>query len=65
MPKCERARCGFEGPVEDFKGSLDFYHDMQCPKCHTSAIDTTDVFDEWAKVYGYGKNNTLVTNGGG
>ena len=65
MPRCKK--CSFQGPIEDFKACRSVYHDMSCPECHTTAVDTTDVFDAWAadgKTYGYGKNNVLNTSKG-
>lgn len=61
MPECKM--CGFKGNADEFKAAFDAYHDMKCPVCDTTAVDTTDVSEEWAKngkVYSFGKNNVLV-----
>ena len=65
MPKCNRPDCGFEGQPSTFKGSPSLYHDFVCPKCGTTDIDTTDVYEawlDWGKTYSYGKGNTLDTS---
>jgi len=48
--------CGFTGTPESFPPALSVYHDMKCPKCGTTNLDTSKVeFDG----YGYGDDNTL------
>lgn len=64
MPRCtlDPERCTFEGTADEFKGSMGVYHDMRCPKCGTTHIDTSDVNAKWAaegRDYGYGDNNVL------
>lgn len=66
MPKCQREDCGFEGSADDFHPCFGVYHDMRCPECGTTEVDTEDIFEEWAtegRKYGYGKHNTLDTKG--
>lgn len=57
MPKCKG--CGFCGEPGDFDPCASAYHDFRCPKCGTTAIDTSDM----GKDYGYGDNNVLNTSG--
>lgn len=66
MPKCEMEDCGYVGTTKEFADAGQehptVYHDLRCPKCYTTAVDSSDTFTEWAsqgKVYGYGRNNTL------
>lgn len=63
MPRCDRAGCGHQGPADGFKPAIGVYHDMHCPKCGTTQVDTTDIFEEWAargEHYAYGKHNVLI-----
>ena len=60
--KCLRPGCGFEGPVEEFPGCLTSYHDMCCPKCGTTRVDTSNINLDWKQrgmIYGYGDHNSL------
>lgn len=60
---CRCNGCGFEAEADDFDACMSAYHDMRCPKCGTTDIDTTGIFEAWAargKRYGFGKNNSLV-----
>lgn len=43
MPRCRMKDCGYEGPVENFLAALSIYHDLCCPKCGTTSIDTSDI----------------------
>lgn len=56
-------QCGFTAPPEEFDASMSAYHDLKCPKCGTTAVDTSNVKKDWEKrhdCYGFGNNNTLV-----
>lgn len=55
MPKCKQ--CNFENHPNRF-GVAEGKHDLACPQCGTTSIDTTDINVEW---YGYGNNNTQQT----
>jgi phage FluMu protein Com len=48
--KCNR--CNFEGTPNEFEASFSVYHDVKCPKCGTTNIDTSDI-----RNYDYGENN--------
>src|SRR3989344_8034425 len=53
--------CGHEGPPEEFPPTMSPYHDFRCPKCGTTAINTSELNKEWAaqgKTYGYGDHNS-------
>lgn len=55
--------CGWSGPPEKCKPSMSPYHDFQCPKCGTTALDTSELNAAWAKDgnrYGYGDRNFLI-----
>jgi len=54
--------CGFSDHPDNFKGCLTAYHDLRCPKCSTTDIDTSKVNEAWkarGEVYGYGDHNCL------
>lgn len=36
-PRCEE--CGFSASPDEFEASLSAYHDLRCPRCHTTNID--------------------------
>lgn len=60
--KC--GRCEWEGPPEKCKASMNPYHDMYCPECGTSNLDTSELNAEWrlqGRKYGYGDGNVLNT----
>lgn len=57
MPRCNQ--CGFQGDPSEFDPCLSPYHDLRCPKCGTTNIDTSDQGEE----YGYGKSNFLRPEG--
>lgn len=62
MPICRRDGCGYKGDADTFKGGGSVYHDLYCPKCGTSNLDTSDINAQWkaeGKVYGYGDHNVL------
>lgn len=51
-------RCGFSGNANRFAASLSAYHDLRCPRCGTTYINTK-LESENITGYGYGNNNTL------
>jgi hypothetical protein len=51
MPKCNQ--CKYEGGPDTFDPSMSLYHDLKCPKCGTTNVDTEDMGED----YGYGKSN--------
>ncbi len=55
MPTCKQ--CHFAGEPSEFDAALTVYHDFQCPKCGTTAIDTKDVAGQG---YSYGEHNTFI-----
>jgi len=57
--KCLRPGCGYEGAVSKFKMAPSPYHDMRCPECGTTHVDTSEIKAKLGDEYGYGKNNTL------
>lgn len=60
--KCLRKRCGHEGPVEEFPSAASCYHDLCCPKCGTTNLDTSALNQDWAsrgQAYIYGDTNVL------
>lgn len=59
MPRCKRKHCEFTGAASEFEPSLSPYHDLKCPKCGTTAVDTGDMGEE----YGYGDSNFLRADG--
>lgn len=50
--------CSFSGNANQFAASLSAYHDLRCPRCGTTDINTK-LENENIKGYGYGDNNTL------
>ena len=59
MVRCLREDCGHEGPVIDFPPAMtSVYHDLRCPECGTTNLDTTDL-DKGIPDYCYGDNNFL------
>jgi hypothetical protein len=60
---CEE--CSWKGSPDDCGTSSSVYHDLTCPKCGTSNLDTSDLrkeFESQGRKYGYGDHNTLETN---
>lgn len=56
--------CGFTAKGEDFDPCISPYHDLRCPKCGTTHIDTATDNKDWDKEgfeYGYGNDNFLKT----
>lgn len=65
MPICKCSASGFEGDPYSFPATRTAYHDMRCPECGSTNIDTSDINQEWARQgrrYGYGDNNVLDTS---
>lgn len=61
IAKC--TKCGYSAHPDRFNTSFTPYHDLKCPKCGTTEIDTTLIKKAWSRdglVYHYGENNTLV-----
>ncbi len=59
--KCNQ--CHWAGPTEECKPCSNVYHDMYCPECGTSNLDTSDFNREWkegGRAYGYGDDNVLI-----
>ena len=55
--------CGFKENDNCFKESSSPYHDLMCPKCGTTDLDTSELYFEWGKfnrLYGFGKDNTIL-----
>ena len=57
--RCLRPGCGFEGLVSKFKMAASPYHDMRCPECGTTHVDTSKIKEKLGDEYGYGTNNFL------
>lgn len=58
--KCNQ--CGFSADVSKFKDVMSIYHDMGCPRCGTTNIDTSEINLAWkneGREYGYGDDNFL------
>lgn len=62
--KCQREGCGYEGHPDTFGGCMTPYHDLRCPKCGTTNVDTSEILKE-DPIYGYGENNCLKMPGTG
>lgn len=61
---CKCIMCDFEGTPGEFPPAMSPYHDIRCPKCGTTAIDTTALSESWkedGRKYGYGDGNVLDT----
>jgi len=59
--KCNQ--CGWQGDAADCEPASSPYHDLLCPECGTSNLDTTGLRESWARSgneYGYGDNNFLI-----
>ena len=56
--KCET--CGWKGKPSQAEGSVSAYHDMICPECRSSNLDTSEIKKADPK-YGFGDHNTLDT----
>ncbi|KKK64616.1 hypothetical protein LCGC14_2982410 [marine sediment metagenome] len=42
MPTCKE--CGYTSTSNNFHTCQSPYHDLRCPKCQTTHINTTDLF---------------------
>jgi hypothetical protein len=54
--------CGFEDDVKKFDDCVSVYHDVRCPRCGTTAIDTSQVnafYRAEGSAYGWGDDNML------
>lgn len=54
--------CGWKGSPDETEPSVSPYHDMSCPKCGTTNLDTSEINKAWAANgdrYGYGDRNSL------
>ena len=54
--------CGWEGPAEQAMTAFSVYHDLQCPECGTTYLDTSGLNKDWAsrgQKYAYGDGNTI------
>lgn len=56
--KCLSNGCRYEGEADEFPGCLSPYHDLRCPKCGTTNLDTSEVAKALSN-YGYGDDNCL------
>ena len=59
--------CGWTGPADDCRAAMSAYHDLACPQCGSSNIDTSNLNKEWAErgeKYGFGDNNSLIMKRG-
>lgn len=54
--------CGFNGHADEYKPCMSAYHDLRCPKCDTTDINTSEINEVWkfqGRTYGYGDDNSL------
>lgn len=54
--------CPWAGPPSECPTVASPYHDVRCPKCGTTDLDTSELCAAWAKEgrrYGYGDDNSL------
>ena len=56
--KVRCCECGYYGPWQEFPAAGSPYHDLRCPKCSTTNLDTSECLAEDSG-YGYGTGNTL------
>lgn len=62
--KCNQ--CGWEGDAEECKPCFSAYHDLRCPGCRSTNLDTSELNKRWkaaGQEYGYGNHNVLGTLG--
>ena len=69
IPEVRCKQCGWQGDAADAEPCLSSYHDLRCPQCGTSNLDTSGLNKSWAEAgeeYGYGDDNFLqaVPKGG-
>jgi hypothetical protein len=58
--------CGWRGEGSDCNPALGVYHDLLCPRCGMSNLDTSGIRKAWAaqgRTYGYGDSNFLEMKG--
>jgi predicted RNA-binding Zn-ribbon protein involved in translation (DUF1610 family) len=58
--------CGFEGEADTFNPCPTAWHDLRCPSCGTTDINTSAINASWkeeGKIYGYGDDNCLIVGG--
>lgn len=59
MTKVKCNACGFEAHPDKFKKyNMGMYHDLRCPKCNSTDINTSEI-KKSASDYSYGDNNCL------
>jgi predicted nucleic-acid-binding Zn-ribbon protein len=51
-------RCYYRNTPDFFDGSDSVYHDLKCPKCGTTKIDTSEISKEF-RDYGFGPDNFM------
>ena len=56
-PRLKCNNCGFTGTRGAFKMSLEYSHDVVCPSCGSTLIDTSKMLEAHPR-YIYGSNNT-------
>jgi len=61
-PRMKCNACGFSGNCTEFHFSLDHSHDVICPKCGSTKIDTSKMLEANPR-YIYGSNNTIKNIG--
>ena len=60
--KAKCYQCGFSGDVSKFNDVMSIYHDICCPRCGTTRIDTSEInltLKKEGREYGYGDDNFL------
>jgi len=60
--KCNH--CQYEGEADTFGPSMSYHHDLTCPKCGTTNLDTSVLNADWkakGEVYGYGDDNFIIS----
>ena len=57
MAKCNQ--CDYEAKGSAFDACFSAYHDLRCPKCGTTDVDTSEENKELKGEYGYGDDNFL------
>ncbi len=50
--------CNFRAEPKDFKACLTAYHDLRCPQCGSTNIDTSEL-NQQMENYGWGDNNSF------
>lgn len=60
--KCNQ--CSWEGDAADCDACLSAHHDVRCPQCGTTNVDTSKLVQQYKEAgseYSYGDDNTLKT----